>query len=156
MGRYVLTPIVLRFVFHRLLTLDTPLGRKAHPSGAPRGAPLIRTRPKEIEAGGVQRVPKTVGVESGHPVLEDGQKLDVGTVVWCTGFHAGFSWIELPVFGPDGTPLHKRGVATNEAGIYFTGLHFLYAMSSTMIHGAARDAEYIAKAVVRRAERKAA
>jgi putative flavoprotein involved in K+ transport len=117
---------------------------------------LIRTRPKEIEAGGVQRVAKTVGVESGRPLLEDGQKLDVGTVVWCTGFHAGFSWIELPVIGPNGQPIHKRGVATNEPGIYFTGLHFLYAMSSTMIHGAARDAEYIAKAVVRRAQRKAA
>ena len=155
MGRYVLTPIVLRFVFHRLLTLDTPFGRKAHPSGAPRGGPLIRTRPKEIEAGGVQRLQKP-WAWSGRPVLEDGQKLDVGTVVWCTGFQAGFSWIELPVFGPDGQPIHKRGVATNEPGIYFTGLHFLYAMSSTMIHGAARDAEYIAKAVLQRARRKAA
>jgi len=157
MGRYILAPIVLRLVFHRLLTLDTPMGRKAHPGGPARGGPLIRTRPKEIEAGGVQRVAKTVGVEGGRVVLEDGQRLDVGTVVWCTGFHAGFSWIELPaVFAPDGTPVHKRGVATNEPGIYFTGLHFLYAMSSTMIHGAARDAEYIAKTVLRRTQRKAA
>ena len=118
---------------------------------------MIRTRPQEIAAGGVERVAKTIGVENGRPVLEDGRVLDVSTVVWCTGFHTGFSsWIDLPVFGPDGAPVHKRGVATNEPGIYFTGLHFLFAMSSTMIHGAARDAEYVAKAVIARARRKAA
>jgi len=157
LGRNVFAPFVLRVVFHRVLTLNTPLGRKAHPSGPAQGTPLIRTRPQEILAGGVERVGKTVGVEKGRPVLEDGRALDVGTVVWCTGFHAGFSsWIDLPVFGPDGAPVHKRGVATNEPGIYFTGLHFLFAMSSTMIHGAARDAEYVAKAVIARARRKAA
>jgi putative flavoprotein involved in K+ transport len=157
LGRYVLAPFVLRFVFHRVLTLNTPFGRKAHPTGAPQGTPLIRTRPHEIIAGGVERVAKTVGVEKGRPVLEDKRALDVTTVVWCTGFNTGFSsWIDLPVFGPDGAPVHKRGVATNEPGIYFTGLHFLFAMSSTMIHGAARDAEYVANAVVARARRKAA
>lgn len=157
LGRYVLAPIVLRFVFHRVLTRNTPMGRKAAPTGKSPGAPLIRTRPQEIEASGVQRLPKTVGVENGRPLIEGGQALDVATVVWCTGFNTGFSsWIDLPVFDPNGAPVHKRGVATNEPGIYFTGLHFLFAMSSTMIHGAARDAEYVAKAVIARARRKAA
>jgi putative flavoprotein involved in K+ transport len=155
-GRNVLAPFVLRVVFHRVLTLNTPLGRKASSSGAPKAAPLIRTRPQEIVAGGIQRVAKTVGVKDGRPLLEDGRTLDVANVVWCTGFHPGFSWIDLPVFGPNGAPLHQRGVVTSEPGIFFTGLEFLFAMSSTMIHGAARDAEYIATAVLARAERKAA
>jgi len=30
-------------------------------------------------------------------------------------------------------------------------LHFLYALSSTMIHGVGRDAEYIAEVIARRA-----
>jgi hypothetical protein len=30
------------------------------------------------------------------------------------------------------------------------GLHFLYAMSSTMIHGVGRDAEYIAETIADR------
>ena len=29
-------------------------------------------------------------------------------------------------------------------GLYFVGLHFLYAMSSSMVHGVSRDATYIA------------
>jgi putative flavoprotein involved in K+ transport len=156
LGRYVLAPIVLRFVFHRLLTLNTPLGRKANGNGVPGAAPLIRTRPHELVAGGIQRVAKTIGVKDGRPLLEDGKTLDVANVVWCTGFHPGFSWIDLPVFGKNGAPVHRRGVVESEPGIFFTGLEFLFAMSSTMIHGAARDAEYIAKAVLSRAKRKAA
>jgi putative flavoprotein involved in K+ transport len=40
-----------------------------------------------------------------------------------------------------------RGAAENEAGLYFVGLNFLYAMSSTMIHGVGRDACYVAEAI---------
>jgi putative flavoprotein involved in K+ transport len=25
--------------------------------------------------------------------------LDVANVIWCNGFHPGFDWIHLPVFG---------------------------------------------------------
>jgi putative flavoprotein involved in K+ transport len=32
-------------------------------------------------------------------------------------------------------------------GLSFVGLHFLYAMSSTMIHGVGRDAEYVAERI---------
>ena len=150
MGRYVLAPFVLRFVFHHVLTLNTPLGRKAHPPGAAKGGPLIRTRPKELEQAGITRVPRTFGVQAGKPLLEDGQTLDVNTIVWCTGFHPGFSWIDLPVFDEAGAPKHQRGVVPSEPGLYFVGLNFLFAMSSTMIHGAARDAQYIAKTIVSR------
>ena len=54
------------------------------------------------------------------------------------------SWIDLPVFDEDGEPVHERGVVTGEPGLYFVGLHFLYAVSSTMIHGVGRDARYVA------------
>ena len=47
-----------------------------------------------------------------------------------TGYQAGFSWIDLPIFGEDGRPIHERGVVSNVPGMYFVGLHFLYAMSS--------------------------
>jgi putative flavoprotein involved in K+ transport len=56
------------------------------------------------------------------------------------------------VFGPDGEPQHDRGVVTNEPGLYFVGLHFLYALSSVMIHGVGRDAARIAGAVAARAQ----
>jgi putative flavoprotein involved in K+ transport len=38
-------------------------------------------------------------------------------------------------------------VVTREPGLYFVGLHFLYAFSSTMIHGVSRDAERIAATI---------
>jgi putative flavoprotein involved in K+ transport len=75
--------------------------------------------------------------------------LDVGNVIWCTGFHPGLSWIDLPnpIHGADGEPVHDRGIVPGEPGFYFVGLHFLYSFSSTMIHGVARDAERIADTI---------
>lgn len=58
----------------------------------------------------------------------------------------GFSWIDLPVL-EDGEPNHQRGVVANEPGLYFVGLHFLDALSSTMVHGVSRDAGRIAQAI---------
>ena len=77
-------------------------------------------------------------------MLEDGRVLDVGTVAWATGFSHDFSWIDTGPLRPDGEPSHERGVLNDRPGMYFVGLHFLYAMSSSMVHGVSRDAEYIA------------
>jgi putative flavoprotein involved in K+ transport len=73
--------------------------------------------------------------------------LDAGNLVWCTGFRPDFSWIDLPVFGEAGSPQHERGIVQGQPGLYFVGLHFLYAMSSTMIHGVGRDARHVADAI---------
>jgi putative flavoprotein involved in K+ transport len=147
LSRYVLQPLLLRVIFHRLLTVDTPIGRKARPKIISAGGPLIRTRLNTLLAAGVRRVGRTAGVRDGRPVLEDGTVLDVANVVWCTGFHPGFSWIDLPVLDEHGEPKHQRGLLPDEPGLSFVGLHFLYSMSSTMIHGVGRDAERIADAV---------
>jgi putative flavoprotein involved in K+ transport len=147
-ARLVLGQLVMRVIFHRVLSLATPIGRKLRPKMLHRAAPLIRTRPKELAAAGVVRVPKVVGVRDGLPLLEDGRTLDVANIVWCTGFDPGFSWIDLPVFGPDGFPRHEAGIATTEPGLYFVGLPFLYAFSSEMIQGVGRDAERIAGVIL--------
>ena len=82
-------------------------------------------------------------------VLEDGQVIDVANVIWATGFHAEFPWIELPVLG-EYEPLHQRGVVPSEPGLYFVGLHYLSAVSSAEIHGVERDAAHIAKQIADR------
>ena len=150
-ARFVLAPLVFRLVFHRILTLDTPLGRRARPHVLSKGGTLIRTRPAELAAAGVRRVGRVAGVRDGRPVLEDGSALEVANVIWATGFSAGLSWIDLPVFGADGEPMQERGIVAKEPGLYFVGQKFLYAFSSSMIHGVARDAERVARALVRRA-----
>ena len=150
-ARHLLLPLVLRFVGHHVLTVNTPIGRKMRPKVLSRGAPLIRVKPKDIAAAGIERVPKTVGVQNGLPVLEDQRVLEVANVVWCTGFRPDFSWIDLPVFADDKEPTHERGIVAEEPGLYFVGLHFLYAMSSGFLPGVGRDAERVAKAIASRA-----
>jgi putative flavoprotein involved in K+ transport len=149
-GRYFLTRFVLRFLFHRLLTLNTPLGRRARASVLSRGGPLIRVKPKQLAAAGVERVGRTMGVMQGKPVLADGREVTVSNVIWCTGFDPASSWVHVPVFGRDGQPIQQRGVVANQPGLYFVGRQFLFAMSSTMIHGVGRDAAYLAKAIAAR------
>jgi putative flavoprotein involved in K+ transport len=145
-ARLFLAPLMARVVFHRLATVDKPLGRNMRQKTLAHGLPLVRTKPSDLAAAGVQRVPRVAGVRDGLPVLEDGRVLEVANVIWCTGYEPGFEWIDLPVLGPDG-PRHERGVVAAEPGLYFVGLHFLYAASSTMIHGVARDAEYVVRAI---------
>jgi putative flavoprotein involved in K+ transport len=148
-SRLLLAPLVLRFVFHRVLTVNTPIGRRARPRILSRGAPVIRVKPGDLTSAGVERVPRVIGVRDGLPLLEDDRTLDAANVIWCTGFHPGFSWIDLPIFGKEG-PIHERGVVKSEPGLYFVGLEFLYAMSSVMVHGIGRDAEHIASHIASR------
>ena len=152
-ARLFLTRFVLRFVFHRVLTVDTPLGRRARPGMISKGSPLIRIKPEDLTAAGVARAPRVAGVRDGKPLLADGRVLDVANVIWSTGFHPGFSWIDLPVLDEMGEPVQERGIVSKEPGLYFVGLHFLYAFSSTMIHGVGRDARRVAQAVVDRCQR---
>ena len=155
-ARLVLSRLVLRGVFHRVLSLATPVGRRARPKLLHRAAPLIRTRPRELAAAGVARVPRVVGARGGLPLLADGRVLDVANVIWCTGYDPGFSWIDLPVFGPDGEPSHQAGIVASQPGLFFVGLQFLYAFSSEMIHGVGRDAARIADVVAVRGAPQAA
>jgi putative flavoprotein involved in K+ transport len=147
-SRLLLARLVIGFVFHHVITVKSPIGRRIRPGFISRGAPLIRIRPGELEAGGVKRVARVVGARDGLPLLDDGSVLDVGNVIWGTGFHHGLEWIELPINGPDGEPRHASGVSTTHPGLYYVGQHFLHSFSSTMIRGVSRDAARVVKAAV--------
>ena len=145
-ARHLLVSIV-RFVGHHILNVGTPIGRKIRPKVLHQAAPLVRVKPKDLIAAGVQRVPRVTGVRDGLPLLDDGRTLEVENVIWCTGFRPGFSWIDLPILGDRQEPAHERGVVPSEPGLYFVGLHFLYAMTSETITGVQRDAKRIAKEI---------
>jgi len=149
-ARRVLIPLVVRGLFHHLLTVDTPVGRRARPRLVERGGPLVRTSHRDLAAAGVTRVPRTTGAQDGRPVTADGRVLDVTNVVWCTGYQAGFEWIDAPLPG-EHELTHRHGPETGVPGLYFVGLHFLYAASSAMVQGAGRDADRVARAVAARA-----
>jgi putative flavoprotein involved in K+ transport len=153
----LILPFLFRVVFHRILTVDTPMGRRARPKAIAQGGPLIRVKPSDLTAAGVVREPRVSGVKDGRPLLADGRTLDAANVIWCTGFHPGLSWIDLPVAGlADGEPAHERGIVPGEPGLYFVGLHFLYSFSSTMIQGVERDAERISTTIKARVDAAAA
>ena len=147
-GRFVFP--VVRFVGHHVLTMGTPVGRRVGPKLVSKGDPLVRVKPKDLAAAGVERIPKVTGVRGGQPMLEDDRVLEVANVVWCTGFRQDLSWIDLRVFGEDGTPLHDRGVVDAEPGLYFVGLLFQYSLSSCVLPGIGRDHQHVAKHIAAR------
>jgi putative flavoprotein involved in K+ transport len=153
-ARLVFQPLLFRVVGHRVLTVDTPIGRKLRPRLLSHAAPLVRVKPRDLAAAAIQRVPRVIGVHNGHPLLADQQILEVANVIWCTGFGPDFSWIDLPVFGENqNEPTHHRGVVATQPGLYFVGLYFLYAMSSGFLPGVDRDAEHIVHTILARAGR---
>lgn len=152
----ILVPVVIGFAFHRLVTVRTPIGRKVRPKLLSHGKSLVRTKPKDLVAAGIERVPRVVEVQRGLPVLEDGRVLEVSNVVWCTGFHPDFSWIDLDIFGAIKDPIepvHERGVIPSQPGLYFVGLFFLYAGSSELLRGVGRDAEHVVNHIAQNALR---
>ncbi len=152
-ARLVLQRLILGLAFNHVLTIDTPMGRRVRAKMADgHGMPLIRIKPKEVRAAGIERVARMAGVRDGMPLLADGRVLDVTNVVWSTGFEPGWSWIDLPVFGAaGGGPRQDRGVVAEMPGLYFLGLPFIYAASSAMVQGVGRDGEYVARHIATRA-----
>jgi putative flavoprotein involved in K+ transport len=55
------------FAVSRVLTVRTRAGRKLRSELLSGGHPLARVKPKDLEAAGVQRLPRTVGVRNGSP-----------------------------------------------------------------------------------------
>jgi putative flavoprotein involved in K+ transport len=146
---------VLRFLWTRVLTMSTPMGRKVKEEIRLHGGPLIRVQRADLEATGVERVfERTVGVENGKPVLADGRVMDVTNVIWCTGFRNDWDWIRFPLpREADGYPEQKRGVVPSAPGLYFVGMPFLHSFSSMLILGASRDGKRVAEHIVARVAR---
>lgn len=145
----LVTPIMW-FAATRVIKVDNPIGRKVRDQflDPPRGIPLGSVKLKDLDAAGVMRVPRTTGARDGYPVLEDGRVLEVSNVIWCTGFEPYFDWIDLPLPTHNGLPLHDRGIVESCPGLYFMGLLFQYSLSSGLIGGVGRDAQYIVDHIV--------
>jgi putative flavoprotein involved in K+ transport len=138
------------WLIHTAINTNTRIGRRFKKLTGKKGAPLVGISQKDFERARVERVPRMVGVQDGKPLLQDGRVLDVANLIWCTGFVPDFRWIDLPIFGSDGYPVHARGVVEGEPGLYFLGLPFQYTLTSSLIGGVGRDASYIAEQIAAR------
>lgn len=66
----------------------------------------------------------------------------VNTVIWATGYHVDFSWVDIPVLDEWGYPKNRRGV-TEWPGLYAVGLRWLHSEPSSVLAGVGADAEHV-------------
>jgi putative flavoprotein involved in K+ transport len=105
---------------------------------------LIGSRPRTLRRRHGVRLHGRAVAASGQTVsFRDGETLDVGAVIWATGFRTDHSWIDVPVFDGEGRVVHQRGV-TESPGLYFLGLSWLHTRGSALIGWVKDDAEYLA------------
>jgi putative flavoprotein involved in K+ transport len=132
-------------------TVDTRFGRRMLERARRGGDALVGMPERELTDAGIRRVGRLDDERGGMPVC-GGTVLDPRVVVWCTGFEPDYRWIDLPVFGDDGYPRHRRGVVSDAPGLYFVGLRFQHRPTSSLIGGVGADAAFIAEQVARRCE----
>ncbi len=131
------------FMSH-VLNVNTPIGRKIRAAELHHGTPLGRATRQEIAEAGIALTARLSGVQSGKPQIEGGRVLPVDGVIWATGFHPDYKWINLPILDEHGSPQHSRGVVESAPGLYFVGLFFQTALNSSLLGGVGKDAAYIA------------
>ena len=146
----VLDPLIW-FALNDVLSIDNPIGRRGR-STRLHGVPVERARPARLRAAGVERSSaRAVGVREGLPQLDDGQVVDAANVIWCTGYRRNYAWIDLPIVGDDGWPLEDHGVVASVPGLYFVGLPFQRAVTSSLLGGVGRDAAAVVDNLAARA-----
>ena len=64
--------------------------------------------------------------------------------MWATGYRPDLSFLEVDVFDRRGAVVHDGGV-TASPGLFVLGLPFLRRRRSTLIDGAAADADVLAE-----------
>ncbi|MFM0727567.1 MSMEG_0569 family flavin-dependent oxidoreductase [Paraburkholderia strydomiana] len=104
-----------------------------------------------IEKNGIDAPPGGVYEPVWQPPHERGTLELAGSgitsIIWCIGFTPDFSWIDAPVFNGRAYPAHTRGITPVE-GLYFIGLPWLHTWGSGRFSGIARDADYVAQAIL--------
>lgn len=147
---HLIMPAVM-FQHSRIYRRGTRAGQRRREEVLHHGAPRLRVQAQDLDGAGVVRTEARVcGAPDGAPLLTDGRTMDARTVIWATGFHHDYSWLELPVLGADGWPREYRGVAEDVPGVFFCGLAFQSSMSSMNFHGVGADAAYIADRIAER------
>jgi putative flavoprotein involved in K+ transport len=108
---------------------------------------LIGSTPRALRRRhGVRLHGRAIEAAGASVAFADGTGLQVGAVIWATGFRVDHSWIDVPVFHDDGRLVHRRGV-TRSPGLYFLGLSWQHTRGSALLGWVKDDAEYIAQQI---------
>ena len=117
---------------------ESRLGRRVQA----RGEFVIGTSRRSLKRAGVTFRPRMVGAEGRTVRFADGSTLDVGVVLWATGYRSDYSWISIPDVVRDGRIVHRRGV-TDVPGLYFLGLSWQHTRGSALLGFLDDDASHI-------------
>lgn len=79
-------------------------------------------------------------LEDDPPLGMDLSNGAIKTILWATGFHPDYSWLDVPVFDRKGRLRHDGGIVTEAPGLYLMGQQFLRRRKSSLIDGAGDDA----------------
>jgi putative flavoprotein involved in K+ transport len=115
------------------------------PQMAAKASPLIRTKLADLSAAGVHLVPRVSGVQDGEVMLDDGRRLPVANVIWCTGFTEDYPWLDIPALPANWREQQHRGIVDALPGLYLLGKDVIFAAASETLPGVCRDAKYLAK-----------
>jgi putative flavoprotein involved in K+ transport len=97
-----------------------------------------RAHARDAEVGAPERFEPT-RVPDASPLAIDLSTGEIRSIVWATGFHPDYSWLDVPVLDHKGHLRHEGGVV-DAPGLYAIGLPFLRRRKSSFIHGAEDDA----------------
>jgi putative flavoprotein involved in K+ transport len=125
-------------------TRDSRIGRRMEGRET-----LIGSTPRAVRRRhGVRLHGRAVDSAGSTVSFSDGTKLDVGAVIWATGFRVDHSLVDVPVFDDTGRLAHRRGV-TDSPGLYFLGLSWQHTRGSALLGWVGDDAEHIAQQIDR-------
>ena len=99
-----------------------------------------------LDVGPVERFEDTRMPDPAHLEL-DLKSGEFKSIVWATGFHPDYTWLEVPVVDRKGHLKHDGGVV-EAPGMYALGLPLLRRRKSTFIHGAEDDARDVVEHLV--------
>jgi putative flavoprotein involved in K+ transport len=123
-------------------TAGSRLGRRMQEREA-----LIGSSPRSARRRhGIQLHPRVTGASGAEVSFSDGERLDVGAVIWATGFRLDHAWVDVPVFDERGRPVHERGV-TASPGLYFLGLAWQRTRGSALLGWVQDDARHLAERI---------
>jgi putative flavoprotein involved in K+ transport len=103
---------------------------------------VVGSSRRGLAAAGVTFRPAVAGADGSTVRFSDGATLDVGVVIWATGYRCDYSWIDIPGVTQDGTVTHQRG-ATEVPGLYFLGLPWQHTRGSALLGFVHHDAAYL-------------
>ena len=98
---------------------------------------------RRLQAAGVRLRPGVAGADGRTVRFSDGSTLDVGVVIWATGYRSDCSWIHIPGVARGGQVAHRRGV-TEAPGLYFLGLSWQHTRGSALLGFVNDDAAHLA------------